>query len=193
MRHLLVVPALLLALTACSGAEPEASAPAGEPAASASGPSESTAPSPEPEADEEPSPAAAPVDQVLASREGTLGRSQARADVITLRRAGELVNLEVVLTNVSDGTLVAKDLFEATPGDGAVTGITLVDGVASKRYLPAKDSAGNCVCSEPGQVVLPSQGSTVISATYAAPPDSTELLSVELPGFGTFTDLALAG
>ena len=189
MRQLLVVPALLLALTGCSGAEPEASAPAGEPAASASGPSESTEPVPE----AEPSPTAAPVDQVLASREGTLGKNQARADVITLRRAGELVNLEVVLTNVSDGTLVAKDLFEAAPGDGAVTGITLIDGGASKRYLPAKDSAGNCLCSQPGLLVLQEQGSTVISATYAAPPDSTKALSVELPGFGTFTDLALAG
>ena len=189
MRQLLVVPALLLALTGCSGAEPEASAPAGEPAASASGPSEST----EPEPEAEPSPTAAPVDQVLASREGTLGTNQARADVITLRRAGELVNLEVVLTNMSTGTLVAEDPFEAASGDGAVTGITLIDGGASKRYLPAKDSAGNCLCSQPGQLVLPEKGSTVISATYAAPPDSTEVLSVELPGFGTFTDLALAG
>ncbi len=130
--------------------------------------------------------------QVLATRTSDLGTGQVRGDVLTLRRSGELLTLEIQLTNLDDGSLVSSSSFTANPGDDAVTGITLVDGRNKKRYLPAKDSAGRCLCSK-AFINLNEGGSTIVSATYAAPPADVTTLSVELPGFGTFADLPVSG
>lgn len=198
MRQLLVVPVLVLALAGCSGAAQEAAPPAAQPSASASATATGESAEPqsqtgsEAEVSAEPTASPAAADQVLGSREGQLGREQVRADVVTLRRAGALVNLEVVLTNLGDNGAVDPAAFVGSDGGRSVTGITLVDGVGSQRYLPAQDSAGNCVCSS-SRLSLAGGASTVISATYKAPPASVQVLSVELPGFGTFTDLPLAG
>ncbi len=129
---------------------------------------------------------------MLATRTSGLGGGQVRADVLTLRRSGDLLTLELQLTNLDSGSRFSSQSFAVNPGDDAVTGITLVDGRNKKRYLPAKDSAGMCLCSK-AIINLSEGGSTVLSATYAAPPADVTTLSVELPGFGTFADVPVSG
>lgn len=115
--------------------------------------------------------------------------SRRRADVA---RSGDLLTLEIQLTNLEDGSLTSGSSFTASVRDNNVTGITLVDGRNKKRYLPAKDSAGTCLCSK-AYVSLDKGGSTILSATYAGPPADVDTLSVELPGFGMFADLPVSG
>ncbi|MGI8537469.1 MAG: hypothetical protein ACR2K2_13500 [Mycobacteriales bacterium] len=130
--------------------------------------------------------------EVLATRTSGFNGGQVRADVLTLRRTGELLNLEIQLTAVSGDSLIDSGVFKAKPGVTGVTGISLVDAGNKKRYLPAKDSAGGCLCSD-ADFILRTGGSTIVSATYAAPPADVTALSVELPSFGTFADLPVSG
>lgn len=195
MLRWLVIPVLLgVALTGCSATTPDSAGPSAEPQSSAGDAADKPGQTP---ASGSASPSASKradstAGEVLATRASALGTGQVRADVLTLRRSGELLTLEIQLTNLDSGSLVSSQSFSVNPGDDSVTGITLVDGRNKKRYLPAKDSAGRCLCSK-ASISLNEGGSTILSATYAGPPADVDTLSVELPGFGTFADLPVSG
>jgi hypothetical protein len=179
----LLVPVLLgLGLSGCSATTADPSGQSAAPTSSSEGDAserpEQTPASGSPSATaRSASPGSGSAGDVLATRTSELGSRQVRADVLTLRRSGELLTLEIQLTNLDSGSLVSSQSFAVNPGDGSVTGITLVDGRNKKRYLPAKDSTGRCLCSK-ASISLNEGGSTVLSATYAAPPADVTTLSV---------------
>jgi hypothetical protein len=195
----LLVPVLLgLGLSGCSATTADPSGQSAAPTSSAAGDAserpEQTPASGSPSASAR---SASPrsgssTGEALGTRTSQLGTGQVRADVLTLRRSGDLLTLEIQLTNLDDGSLTSSSSFTASVQDNNVTGITLVDGRNKKRYLPAKDSAGTCLCSK-AYVSLDKGGSTILSAGYAGPPADVDTLSVELPGFGTFADLPVSG
>ncbi len=198
MHRWLLVPVLLgLGLSGCSATTADPAGQSAAPTSSAEGdaserPEQTSASASASAPAGSASPRSGSAGEVLATSTSELGTGQARADVLTLRRSGDLLTLEIRLTNLESGGLVSAESFPANLGDNAVTGITLVDGRNKKRYLPAKDSAGTCLCSK-ASINLAEGGSTIVSATYAAPPADVTTLSVELPGFGTFADLPVSG
>jgi hypothetical protein len=138
----LLVPVLLgLGLSGCSATTADPSGQSAAPTSSAAGDA-----SERPE--QTPASGSPSASARSASRTSQLGTGQVRADVLTLRRSGDLLTLEIQLTNLEDGSLASSSSFTASVQDNNVTGITLVDGRNKKRYLPAKDSAGTCLCSK---------------------------------------------
>lgn len=190
-----VLVTVLTVLTGCSG---DGDQPGPRPSGAGSSPA--TAPSgggAQPEA----------ADQltVAASREASVDFAgvavPVRADLAPLRRNGDVVVLNLTLTNLGeDRWQISADLDDGTtngieggvvdqdPARYSVDGISLVDGVNGKRHLVARDERGYCVCSTAlSGVFLEAGGVVVLSATFAAPPDDVTAMDVEVPLFGTFT------
>lgn len=71
-------------------------------------------------------------------------------------------------------------------GAGIVDGVYVLDAAAKKRYLPARDKDGHCVCSSLGAQVIGAGSDVVLEAVFAAPPDSTTTVDVSIPNVGTF-------
>jgi hypothetical protein len=145
----------------------------------------------------------------LASRDGEIDGVPVRLDIVEFVRSGSTVQLTIGLTNLAEvggSDAQISDTFDdgaqaapRSPAEAAgdldahtMDGISLIDGTNSKRHLVARDSAGDCVCDgdlsakflEPGVPAL-------LSATFGAPPEDVEALDVQIPGFGTFTDVPL--
>lgn len=201
--RLAVAVLALVVLAGCSGSEADGSDAGGSDDASA--PTASEEPSQTPAAGS--AQTAEPAElTVAASREAGINASAdsalpVRADLSPLRRDGELVVLNVTLTNLGqDDWQISSDLDDGTtnglqgsaqeqdPARYSVDGITLIDGANAKRHLVARDERGHCVCSTAlSGVFLAPEGAVVLSATYAAPPDDVAAMDVEVPLFGTFT------
>lgn len=143
---------------------------------------------------------------VAASREASVNASldaalPVRADLAPLRRDGDVVVLNLTLTNLGeddwqistaldDGTTNGLEggVQEQDPARYSVDGISLVDGANAKRHLVARDERGYCLCSTAlSGVFLAPEGVVVLSATFAAPPEDVKTMDVEVPLFGTFT------
>ncbi|MPY80355.1 MAG: OmpA family protein [Actinophytocola sp.] len=78
---------------------------------------------------------------------------------------------------------------DADPSFLDSTGMTLLDMPAGKAYLVARDAESYCLCS-----VNPTFGANItalVSATYAAPPETVSSMSVYLPMFGVFPDIPI--
>jgi hypothetical protein len=106
--------------------------------------------------------------------------------VVTLKRQGKLTLLEVAARNDSDER---ANLANSLRGSGArFDEATLVDPVNGKRYLVARDSKDECLCTSFfGGVSVEPGGTAIVSAYFAAPPDDVTALNVVMPGAGTFT------
>lgn len=128
----------------------------------------------------------------LAEREGDVNGQPAVLEVLSLRRSGTLVDLDLRLTNRGDRpVLLGSGTFGTGPADSTLAGVSLVDGVHRKRYVPVRDEQDRCLCSGTA-LTLDEASSTVLSATFAAPPTDLESVQVDVPSFGSF-DLAVQG
>ena len=138
------------------------------------------------------SPAAAATDgPVLASREAGVNGVPALVEIVSLRRDGTLAHLDLRLTNRGDGAMnLAGGTFGTGALDNTLAGVSLVDGTNRKRHIPVQDSSDRCLCSD--TLISLRQGESVVfSATYAAPPEDVPAVTVEVPRFGTFDEVAL--
>jgi hypothetical protein len=71
-------------------------------------------------------------------------------------------------------------------------GIALIDPAGRKKYLVARDSDGNCVCSNHPSDTFVQQGAPVtLQATLTAPPPNVKKVDVVVPRVQTFHDVAL--
>jgi hypothetical protein len=136
--------------------------------------------------------------EAVASKEETISETPVRLDLLSLRRAGELAELELRLTNLQEPETGADrfqtgGLFDGPEieDDYSVDGIYLIDPVNRKKYPVAKDSEGICVCSELASDLLEPGDSIALTATYGAPPDDVTQVDVSVPSFGTFRDVPL--
>jgi hypothetical protein len=109
---------------------------------------------------------------------------------VTLRREENLLLLEIAAHNNE-----AKDSANllASIGDGNPTfnSATLVDSVNKKRYLVARDSNDQCLCSK---LTLIDPGTTgIVTAYYAAPPASVSSMTIDMPDLvGSFSDVPIS-
>ena len=138
----------------------------------------------------------------IASVDGTLKDTPFHINITSLKRSGDLMTLTFALKNTSTDTSsklgfqVAGNFDTATPGPklgSTLSGVYLIDNVNKKKYTPAIDSAGECVCSDNlGSVFIPAGQSTTLSATYGAPPASVKNVDIYIPQFGTLSAVAIS-
>jgi hypothetical protein len=136
--------------------------------------------------------------EAVASKEETISETPVRLELLSLRRAGELAELELRLTNLQEPETGADrfqtgGLFDGPEieDDYSVDGIYLIDPVNRKKYPVAVDAEGICVCSALAGDLLEPGDSIALTATYGAPPDDVTQVDVSVPKFGTFRDVPL--
>jgi len=187
----------LVLMTACGGSSKDDSAKGSSTTtqASGSGSSASTGSAPR---------------KVIASHDGSDDKIPLRVELNELHRKNGLVDLTFTVRNLLDpnnlGTMAKSDarwqvgdffddgsLHNGSKVTSTVSGLYLVDSANKKKYLTVRDSAGECLCSVDGSNIFVSAGATtVLSATFGAPPDSVKAVDVFVPGFGTFNDVPLS-
>lgn len=171
----------------------------GAPAPGSSGVRPSTAPVPAPDHGSQRPPKDS---ESLGGREAHVDHDPVRLDIVELTRSGATSALTIRLTTTSDdtpGAQIAGTLDDGISDDAAgneydtVDGITLIDTANRKRYLVARDSTGRCVCdNELSSTFVERTAPTVLSATFAAPPEGVETVDVVIPKFGTFKNVPLS-
>ncbi len=124
---------------------------------------------------------------IVGSRTSAYQGGDVTIDLYRIVRTGNLAY--VTLTARSPDEVIAGGMLSA-PGSASYTanGITLVDAAHKRLYLSATHGtgdAGECICSDLGQVTLGPQP-TVITAAFAAPPAGVTELGVQVPHFGVF-------
>lgn len=127
-------------------------------------------------------PSAAPV---LATAEGDI--PGVRVEIQELKRgSGGTVTLRFAMANESDKKLnfgynfVAED--SRAKDHGGVGGVHLIDAAGKKKYLVVRDSKKNCVCSRDVHTIAPGSRAS-LWATFPAPPETVEKITVVIPHF----------
>ena len=154
------------------------------------------------EPEPEPEPASAPPEDTFGE---PLGASRSGANqplsmtLDALERAGETVNVTFSVTNNGDASWTPSSLFDGgVPTDDPLSfttaGVSLIDTTNARRYPVLTDERGQCLCDAGllGIEVEPDM-TRRFSAVVGAPPPDVETVSVQIPGFGTFTDVPLQG
>jgi hypothetical protein len=193
MRRL--APAVVLALLAAGCGGGGGSAPkTASTAASSSGPAP-------PPASVKPGAPAKAID----GRDSTVDGDPARLDILSLTRSGGVsqITLRLANTNLPDaqGSMQIGDTFDDGANDTTtkpnkpftLDGIALIDAVNRKKYLVARDTAGECICDGglSSQFVEPGR-SLNLSATFGAPPPDVKAVNVFVPRFGTFRNVPIS-
>jgi hypothetical protein len=128
-----------------------------------------------------------------------------RIDVTGLVRNGDAVELSMTLTNENPLNPDAEEdagsydpntdfMENAASDDYDISAVSLVDHNAKKRYLPALDSAGACLCTaglydhriQPGE-------SIELAATFGGLPSDVSQVDLHVPGFEPITGIAIQG
>jgi hypothetical protein len=138
--------------------------------------------------------------------EGVRNGWRFRFTIDELKRSGPtvIVNATVELLNGDQGdSWQISDAFDdgfynELRGGGSESGhvfdgIALIDPAGRKKYLVARDSDGNCVCSNHLSDTFVQPGAPVtLQATLTAPPPTVKQVEVVVPRVKTFHDVALA-
>lgn len=137
-------------------------------------------------------PAATRGSDVLASIEAELASSPAdatpvliRLEVLSMRRlAGGLVEARFRVTNVGDGADLMPFASFRRGSAYDVSGAAIIDLLGGRRYEVLADSGTNCLCSTISiAATVPPGGSASYYARFGAPPEGTDEVDFELPGF----------
>ena len=200
------VTAILLAAT-CAVSTGAASACTGNLPGAAQTETETEAPDPgSPPATRGPGPAPEPASGAGSAAVVGTTRAQLRAtaidnrsvplriDVTHVRASGDLVDLEMVLTNEAPATgdkppkFIADTLFGDGRSDYDLSAVGLVDPRAQKLYLPVLDSEKNCLCTRQlGATEFAAGGSYTLTATIGGLPHDVDTVDVRIPQFAAVT------
>lgn len=181
-----------LAVSACSlpGGADEPSTPpqASAPASAGSGAPTATDPSPSGGTDQ--------LGQPFVTRDSSRNGESFTMTLYPVRRTGTTSSVNLTLSSSGDEGFTVSTLLtdnNSESGDAsasAADGIQLVDGKNAKLYLVASDGQGHCLCTQGlTGVVLKDGASSIISATFAAPPADVTTVDVVVPSFGTVKDV----
>jgi outer membrane protein OmpA-like peptidoglycan-associated protein len=136
--------------------------------------------------------------------DGGAGPVDVRIDVNELRVSGPTARLTLTAHNTeqpgthhqwqissffSDGVKQVPPQGGPTNDDAfAADGVHLLDPVAGTRHLPGRTEEQDCACSVHLQHrFVPAGGSTLLTATFAAPPPGTPTVDVVVPHVEPFT------
>jgi len=141
----------------------------------------------------------------LTAREIQFDGIRLRLAVNDLTTGGASTRLMLTLTNVAavndDG--ITSFQIGATFSDGvrngdspltqdtsSIDGIYLLDPTAAKRYLPGRNADDGCVCTgNTTAIILEPGDSSVLTGIFAPLPDTVSSIDVQVPQFGTFSDI----
>jgi len=201
MLGAVLVAGLGLGLSGCSGdSDTSGKAAPAQPAGASTTPSGTATPSPSVSASGSSAPGAvqgAPEGgpALVPGREISSNGARWRVEVVSAVRQADFLKLSTRVTLLEmkpdDDWVMAYEVWVAGAGGSSAQGFELLDLVGKKRYLVARDSAGNCVCTRNvnGIQLVPGQ-STILEATFAAPPPSVSKVEVVGPApIGTFSDV----
>jgi len=177
LRAIVMTIALPLCVLGCDNQQaPPANAEA--PAQSASPAQDAAAPQP------------APASTALASAEGEL--PGLRVEIQELKRtAGDTLTLKLAFVSTGQQD-VPMDQFGTTGSNQwSLAGITLVDIVGKKKYFPAGDSEGKCLCSMDIARLKP-QARANLWAKFPAPPPDVQTISILIPRFAPIEDIPIS-
>jgi hypothetical protein len=115
-----------------------------------------------------------------------------RAVITELKRAGNTVTLKFVIYNDSAADYPTNGRF--TDGDykgyKSFSGVHLFDQPNKKKYYAVKDSDSICVCTDDMDAVK-AKSSAIIWVKYAAPPETTQKVTVQIPHFVPVEDVPI--
>jgi outer membrane protein OmpA-like peptidoglycan-associated protein len=143
-------------------------------------------PPPPPAPSPEPSPSAGPADgPVLASISGD-GRT---FEVLDLERlsSGMVQGTFRLTSTASAPANYQQDLNEdatVSPYEGAtLSGLRLVDAASQTAYAPLTDTRSQCLCTPLLARNMQPQETTLLYATFTAPPESSTTVDITVPSF----------
>lgn len=195
----LVLPLVLLA--GCSGSAPDPSAGTTTASASfrasASDPIQTQTPAPAETATASSTVSSLPV---IATHKGAAWVDGSSPHVTlnsVVAAAGLLTVTFSVRSDAAEPWSVGSYFYSGDPSSSAadravgafepvVDGVYVLDPRAKKRYLPARDSDGRCVCSSHLSSLVPPGSAVVLEVVFAAPPAGTRTVDVVIPRVPTF-------
>jgi len=109
-----------------------------------------------------------------------------------IKRTSSTVTLKFTVYNTSDKGFSTQGVFD---GDEYhryrhVGAIHLIDGESKKKYFVVTDSDGNLLCSNSISDIAPKSQIT-LWAKFPAPPNEVRKITVEIPHFVPFEDVAI--
>lgn len=111
-----------------------------------------------------------------------------------LKRSSSALTLKFVMANQSKQDFGFGANFRETTGDsdwGSIGGVHLIDGTNKKKYFVMRDSDRACLCSRNiPNIAAGSQA--VLWAKFPVPPDDVQKITVEIPHFPPFEDVAIS-
>jgi len=136
-----------------------------------------------------PQPASTPSANAMPSTQGEF--PGLTATIQELKRSSNALTLKFALINQSKNNFGFGYTFgEGDKEFGSVGGIHLIDAANKKKYFVVRDADGSCVCSRNiANVNIDSQ--SVLWAKFPAPPDDVQKITVEIPHFPPFEDVAI--
>ena len=135
-----------------------------------------------------PAPSATPVDP-KAEAVSSITEDGRQLEVLALERVSEgMVAGTFRLTNRATGPEnLQQEFFERAvpnPYSGAtLSGLRLVDAASDSAYAPLVDSTQTCLCTQLLARQLDPGESTLLHATFAAPPASSSTVDISVPRF----------
>jgi outer membrane protein OmpA-like peptidoglycan-associated protein len=114
------------------------------------------------------------------------------ATVVSARRADQALTVRVRLTSVSRTVDLVDSYFRFKQ-------VFLFDPIAKRKYALLKDASGdlqatpNIVPGDGGSFVFDWRKTTLVSLTFAAPPDTVQRVDLMLPQFVPMEAIAIAG
>lgn len=175
------IPLILVLLVGCtppSSPPPVAGGP-GAPVSTAPGTPRTGAPEAQPSA-------AATALPILESRDAASGDIPVTVAVNSVHTAPGATVVNFTFTNRGQRIWYVDRSLSSSYLDFDVSGVFLVDAVAGKRYLPARDSEQRCACSPTRTGGIGAGRSVTYSAVFAPLPADAKHVGVHIPVGGTF-------
>lgn len=134
--------------------------------------------------------------QVLASATGADGDDALRLDLNAVRRKGKTISITFGVTPTDSKWQVSQFFSgpdrEDVESTHTLAGISVIDTANGRRYPVLFDENGECACDSDLSGRFIDAGETGrFSAITGAPPEDVTTVDVQIPGFGTFSDISI--
>jgi hypothetical protein len=144
---------------------------------------------------------------VLGSHKTAHGDIPLQVDLNEVKADGQVMTVTWSARNLSSGderwqvaSFFADGIFQDGPDGksadtetgGTADGVFVIDTKNAKRYLPARDGLGDCVCSVGNSSTFISSGQQAsFSAVFRAPPADVTTVAVSIPHAGVFSKVTV--
>lgn len=146
---------------------------------------------------------------VIETRSFAAAQTEFEVDLNAVTATGQVMTVMFTVRNVGDSSQYVNTIFDdgsssapldegAGQGPGGAQlayttdGVTVVDPAEGMMYRAAYDESGHCACSgDLGTLELEPGAVSMLSTSFAAPPEQTETVTVDIPRAGTFENVTL--